>query len=79
MTNIHYLNFSKAGLVFDSRSGDSYQLNAAANRIITLFQAQKSPEETAAILSEEFQITPANALCDVLEFQVQLSLIGLAT
>lgn len=78
MANINHLNLSQAGLVFDSRSGDSYQLNASANSIIMLFQANKSPEEAAQILSREFLISPENALSDILEFQVQLFIIGLA-
>jgi len=77
--NLTHLNLSKAGLVFDSRTGDSYQLNESASRIIALFQGSKSPEEAAKTISNEFNISSEDALNDITDFQLQLSIMGLAT
>jgi hypothetical protein len=77
MSEIHHLNLSKHGLVFDPRTGESYQLNPVAQKIIVHFQSGKDTEETAKLLSHEFEIPLEQAFSDILEFQVQLSIIGL--
>ncbi len=77
MLNISHLSLSQSGLVFDSRSGDSYQINDVASLIISLLQVDKSAEEISKILTETYSISYEQALSDVLEFQVQLNIIGL--
>lgn len=78
MLNIDHLNLSKSGLVFDSRTGDSYQLNISARRIIELLQIDQSVEKAAEILADEFNINYEAALGDMIEFQLQLSIMGLS-
>ena len=77
MLNLSHLSLSRAGLVFDSRTGDSYQINSSAILIIKLFQTNKSLEEISRILVENFSLTYEQALLDILEFKTQLSIIGL--
>jgi hypothetical protein len=77
MLNLSHLSLSLAGLVFDSRTGDSYQINSSAILIIKLFQTKKSLEEISKILVENFSLTYEQALLDILEFKTQLSIIGL--
>lgn len=77
MSNLAHLSLSKSGLVFDSCSGDSYQINASANLIIQLFLAEKSPENIAEILAQKFSLKYEQALLDVLDFKTQLSIMGL--
>lgn len=79
MVNIRHLNLSRNGLVFDPRTGESYQLNSIAEKMISHFQAGHAVEETAELISREFGLSKEQALSDVLEFQVQLSIIGLAS
>lgn len=77
MLNTNHLSLSQSGLVFDSRSGDSYQVNDSASLIIKLLQADKSVEEIAESLVSAYSLSFEQALSDVLEFRVQLSISGL--
>ncbi len=79
MSEINHLNLSKNGLVFDPRTGESYQLNPIAQKIIVLFQSGKTSEQAAKLIADEFHISLEQAFSDILEFQVQLSIIGLAS
>jgi hypothetical protein len=64
-------------MAFDSQSGDSFQLNETARTIITLLQQGLAAEEVARGLTGTYSITYEEALTDVLEFQVQLHILGL--
>ena len=66
-----------SGMAFDPQTGESFQLNASAKFIITLHQQELSVEVIAQRLSTEFNIPFEQAITDVLEFQVQLNVIGL--
>lgn len=77
MLDATHLSLSQSGLVFDSRSGDSYQINDSASLIIKLFQSHKSAEDVAETLARTYNLNKEQALSDVLEFQTQLSIIGL--
>ncbi len=77
MLDATHLSLSQAGLVFDSRSGDSYQINDSASLIIKLFQSHKSAEDVAEALAKTYNLNKEQALSDILEFQTQLSIIGL--
>lgn len=77
MTDLSHINLSKTGLVFDSRSGDSYQINDSAIFIIKLLQLKKSTTEASNLLAENYNLTNEQALSDILEFKNHLSIIGL--
>ncbi|MBU6339701.1 MAG: PqqD family peptide modification chaperone [Rickettsiales bacterium] len=77
MLNISHLNISKTGLIFDSRSGNSYQINESGSLIINLLHDNKSLEEIAEIMVKTYDINEKQALIDVLDFQAQLSIVGL--
>jgi hypothetical protein len=77
MNNYNHLILSQKGLLFDPRTGESYQLNPIAQKMLKHFQTGSSVEETAQFISQEFNLEPQKSLSDVLEFQVQLSVIGL--
>ena len=79
MSNIRHLNLSQKGHVFDPRTGESYQLNLVGQKIISYFQAGHNAEETARLLAKEFGLAEEKAYSDVLEFQVQLAVMGLAS
>jgi PqqD family protein of HPr-rel-A system len=78
VSQLSHLTLSQAGLVFDSRTGDSFQLNASAQLILNCLQRGMTLDQTAESLSQNFGITQGQALTDVLEFQVYLNIIGLA-
>lgn len=75
--DINHLILSKAGLVFNSKNGDSYQINKSANFIIELLQDNKTTDEIAKSLADQYSVTKKQALLDILEFESQLSIMGL--
>lgn len=77
MKNISHLNISQTGLVFDSRSGNSYQVNESAVLIIKFFHENKSLEEITQAMVKTYELSEKQALADILDFQAQLSIVGL--
>lgn len=77
MSSVVNLSISQAGMAFDSSTGESYQLNEAASLILGCVQQGKSTEEIAQLLAQKYQIAYERALTDVLEFQVQIQLLGI--
>jgi hypothetical protein len=69
---------SLTGMAFDPETGDSYQLNESARLMLTLLQNSFSLDEITAQVSKNFGLSYEQALTDVLEFQVQLKILGLA-
>ncbi len=74
---ISHLSISKSGLAFDSRNGDSYQINESASLIVSLLQQDKTIEEVSEIIATNYNLSPEQALSDVLEFQNNLFINGL--
>jgi PqqD family protein of HPr-rel-A system len=72
-----FLHITNKGMAFDPQSGDSYQLNAPAVIILELLQDKIDQDEIVRKISEQFNISPENALTDVLEFIIQLRVLGL--
>jgi hypothetical protein len=77
MHSYNHLILGQKGLVFDPRTGESYQLNPVAQKMLKYFQTGSTLEEVAHLIATEFGLPAQKALSDVLEFQVQLSVIGL--
>ena len=78
MSKIQYLNLSSSGIAFDPKTGDSFQLNETAYLIVSLMQQGWSTEEIAKKFSSTFKIPYEQALTEVIEFEVQLGVIGIA-
>ncbi|MBI2711351.1 MAG: PqqD family protein [Bdellovibrio sp.] len=78
MSKINYLNISTGGIAFDPKTGESFQLNESAALIISLMQKGMSTEEIAKRLAKQFKLTYEHALTEVMEFEVQLEVIGIA-
>ncbi len=68
---------SQTGMAFDPQTGDSFQLNDSGKKIIILMQEGLSIPDISRKISEFFKISYDHAITDVLEFQVQLNIIGL--
>lgn len=77
MNNLSNIILSKDGFVFDSRSGSTYQTNEVGNLIISLLQAGKSIENIAKTIATTYELAEEEALIDVLEFQNNLTIVGL--
>jgi len=73
------LALSETGMAFDPSTGESYQLNETARTIIDLLQQGFTYEQIAKILPQRFDVSNEIALTDVLEFQVQMGLMGLGS
>jgi hypothetical protein len=66
-------------MAFDPQTGDSFQLNHVAKAILILQQQGLSTEEIVQRLLAQFETTYEQTLTDVLEFQVQLKILGIIT
>lgn len=60
----------------DPRTGDSFRLNESAAMILSSLQHDKTPQQIAAAVSEEFEVTYSSALSDVYEFIANLTIQG---
>jgi hypothetical protein len=77
MNEMKFLHVTNKGMAFDPQSGDSYQLNEAAVMILELLQDKIEQDEIVSKISTYFMISPEEALTDVLEFKIQLKVLGL--
>ena len=78
MSNIRYLNISTTGMAFDPKTGESFQLNDSAKLMIELSQKGLETEEVAKKVAATFKIPYEQALTEVMEFEVQLRILGIA-
>ena len=78
MSNIRSLSLSASGMAFDPKTGESFQLNESAHEILRLLQDGLTVEEIAKRIAQAFKISHEQALTDVLEFEVQVMIMGLA-
>jgi hypothetical protein len=77
LSNLAHLKLSPAGMVFNSCSGENYQINDSANLIIHFMQTGKSTREICDILAKTYNLSCKQALADFLEFKLQLAIFGL--
>lgn len=59
-------------VLLDERTGDYWQLNPTAARVVELLAGGAGAERAAAALAEEFDVDPAQALQDVTTLVDQL-------
>lgn len=78
MSNFKHWNLAAKGMAFDPQTGESFQLNDSARLILSLVREGRSPEEVSRELARSFGIPYERAITDVLEFLVQLDLMGTA-
>lgn len=71
-----FLQMSRRGIAMDPRTGDSFRLNESAAFILGGLQRDKTPQEIAITMSEEFDIKYSSALSDVYEFMANLKIQG---
>ena len=71
-----FLQMSRRGIAMDPRTGDSFRLNESAAVILGSLQRDKTPQEIATIVSQEFEVSYASALSDVYEFMANLTIQG---
>ena len=74
---LHRLAISEEGFIFDPERGDSYTVNETGLLILKKLKENLSPEEIARVLSEEYEISPEEALRDIYEFLDTLKRLGL--
>jgi hypothetical protein len=71
-----FLQLSRRGIAMDPRTGDSFRLNESAAVILSNLQHDKTPQEIATVVSQEFEVPFASALSDVYEFMANLTIQG---
>lgn len=76
MQSWKFLQMSRRGIAVDPRTGESFRLNESAAFILTNLQRDKSPQDIAASMAEEFDVSYASALSDVYEFTANLNIQG---
>ncbi|WP_242902122.1 lasso peptide biosynthesis PqqD family chaperone [Actinomadura terrae] len=64
-------------VLLDERSGDYWQLNPTAARVLRLLADGSTTEEAAATMAEEFDVDEPQALRDVTALVGQLRTAGL--
>ena len=77
MNEIRILHVTNKGMAFDPQTGDSFQLNEPGRIILELMQDKIEQEEIIQKIVEHFEIPYEQALTDVLEFNIQLKILGL--
>jgi transposase len=71
-----FLQMSRRGIAMDPRTGDSFRLNDSASIILGSLQRDKTPQEIAQAIADEFDVKYASALSDVYEFIANLTIQG---
>ena len=77
MSDIKFLHITNKGMAFDPQTGDSFQLNEPAKMILELLQDKIEEEEILKKITNEFQISHERAFSDLLEFKIQLKILGI--
>ena len=77
MSGIKFLHITNKGMAFDPQTGDSFQLNPPARMILELLQDNIEENEIISKLCTEYEITKEQSLTDVLEFKIQLKILGI--
>lgn len=77
MKNLQQLAINASGFTFNPRTGDSYHLNEIGLAIVDRLKAGTTSEDIARALADEYDVAYHEALEDVLEFEMQLRVLGL--
>lgn len=72
MDTINLLSLNGNGFAFHPVSGDSYMVNATAEKIIELMRLEYSIEDIVKLLVEEYDASFEHAYNDLLEFTERL-------
>jgi len=78
MRKLSQLAINDEGFIFDPLTGDSFQVSETGLFIIRRLCQEKSDEDIAADLSEEFDVTIEDAQRDVADFRGRLKNLGLS-
>ena len=73
MSRLHHLAINKDGFVFDPTSGESFTVNETGLAILEAMVAGTATEDIADILIDQFDVTPAEAQRDLMDFVDQLN------
>ena len=76
MKEMKFLHVTTKGMAFDPQTGDSFQLNETGKFILDFMQDKIEQEEILQKIVEHFEISYEQALTDVLEFNIQLKILG---
>ncbi|OGR47182.1 MAG: hypothetical protein A2X40_05535 [Elusimicrobia bacterium GWC2_65_9] len=75
--NARELNVSENGFFFDPQTGHTFSLNATGALVFRLARQGNGPGEIAALLAEEYDVTPEDAAKDAADFLMALKDFGL--
>lgn len=73
MSRLQHLAINKDGFVFDPTSGESFTVNETGLAILGAMVAGTATEDIADILLDAFDVTPAEAQRDLMDFVDQLN------
>jgi len=77
MKKLSQLAINDEGFVFDPLTGDSFQVSETGLFIIQAIRDEKSDEDIAAALNDEFDVSVEDAQRDVTDFRGRLKNVGL--
>ncbi len=77
MKKLSQLALNDEGFIFDPFTGDSYQVSETGLFIIQRLREEKSDDDIANSLTEEFEVSAEDAQRDVADFRGRLKNIGL--
>lgn len=77
MTQISQLAINEEGFVFNPTTGESYTVNSAGLVVLKGLKENKSLEEMAEALAEQFEVTAEDAEGDVKSFMDYLKAIAI--
>lgn len=77
MKKLSQLAINDEGFIFDPLTGDSFQVSETGLFIISGIREEKTDEDIAKALTEEFEVSAEDAQRDVVDFRGRLKNIGL--
>ena len=77
MNECRFLHLTNKGITFDPQTGDSFQINHTAEKILKLIQEKHNQDEIVDIMVKDYLIPHEKALTDYLEFTIQLKILGI--
>lgn len=77
MKTLSQLAINDEGFVFDPLTGDSFQVSETGLFIISGIREDKTDEDIATALTEQFDVSAEDAQRDVVDFRGRLKNIGL--
>ena len=76
--SIKHWNLGVHGMIFDPKSGNSFQLNETARLMLSMLREDVTHEDIAALIAKKFSIAYESALTDVFEFASHLTNLSTA-